>query len=1113
MPLSTTTLRDRRRQVVLRHSPLDVAVAGDMKDVEKRLGAGADPGVEDPAGKPSLHDAAKLCRPELAELLLKHGADPNAIDNQGKTPLYYAAVFCCVEVAELLLRHGADVKRGNPLYEAVSGGCRAVAELLLRHGADPNMEDGWGIPLYAAVWRRDAGLVELLLRHGADPNVRDSAGNTALHRAAENGVVDVAAVLLRYGADPNARNREGRTPLHVAAERCRADLVELLLRHGGDPNARSARGGTPLYYAANCGVEVVRILLAAGAAPDAEAAAEAAERCRFDVLDLFPDISAAAGVLLRSCGGGGVEYLCRRGVLHPFLCAAAADDAVAVEELLKQGADPNMRDPLGRTALHIAAELCRPNAAKTLLAHGADPNARDERGRTPLHHAACLDVADLLIRYGADVNAGDGEGYTPATHAFMRGDLDLAAFLLAHGAVADVEAAESPDGVALAGDGIPAGEALLQAVVFAEEVDAVYLLLSRGADPNVRGWRGQTPLHLAIVYEGTSNCRMKAVWLLLKHGADPNARDEHGKTPLHYAAKHCMPNLVELLLKHGADPNARDAEGRTPLYLVFERAAGNRWERVMAELTAAALLRHGADPNARDSEGRTPLHYAAARNSLYLKAAEVLVRHGADVNARDRLGRTPLYYAEDGSAVEYLIRRGADPNVRDAEGKTPLHHAVASGRRWAAKALVEAGAEVDEDLAAALRLTPLHLAALRGDAEEAERLLSRGADPNARDVFGRTPLHYAAARNHKAVAELLLKHGADPNAEDGETPLDLAAKWCAAETGALLAAYGSGPFTLSYAVEAGCVDLVKALPPVDLKQALFAAAWFCDVDVARVLLERGAEADALEAALESAVAAGCVEVVELLLSMGARLRAGLFSLAEDFRRGEVVKVLAKYADKETLEKALSNCFVMALAVKTPEEAARLLGRGASGCRAREVEPLLNLGVDPNLRDEEGLTPLHRALMHNDLYNAEVVDLLLRRGADPNVRGRDGNTPLHLAAEFNRVQAVALLLKHGADPDARNARGETPLHIAAGEGRYAVAYLLLQHGADPNARDAEGNTPLHRVAANCRYALAQLLIQHGADPNAKNNQDKTPADLLNCPKMARAFRRLSSGDPR
>ena len=69
------------------------------------------------------------------------------------------------------------------------------------------------------------------------------------------------------------------------------------------------------------------------------------------------------------------------------------------------------------------------------------------------------------------------------------------------------------------------------------------------------------------------------------------------------------------------------------------------------------------------------------------------------------------------------------------------------------------------------------------------------------------------------------------------------------------------------------------------------------------------------------------------------------------------------------------------------------------------------------------------------------------------------------------------------------------------------------GADPNARDKESVTPLHRAAANCRYALVQLLVQHGADPNARNNEGKTPADLLNCPKMARAFRRLFSGAQR
>jgi cytohesin len=308
---------------------------GDVQEVARLLAAGADPNVKDPDGDAPLHIAAEQCRADLAELLLKHGADPNARDNQGKTPLHIA------------------------------------------------------------VWGRCGAVVELLLRYGADPNAKDADGETPLHKADR---VELVELLLRYGADPNARSLRETTPLHAAVWRGDATLVELLLRHGGDPNVRDAQGGTPLHYAADGCVEVVKMLLAAGAAPDAEAAAAAAGRCRFDALDLFPDVSAVAGVLLRGCGGGGVEYLCRRGVLHPLLCAAAADDAEAVAELLKQGADPGVRDPLGRTALHLAAELCRTNAAKALLAHGADPNARNNEGKTPADLANCPKMARAFRR-------------------------------------------------------------------------------------------------------------------------------------------------------------------------------------------------------------------------------------------------------------------------------------------------------------------------------------------------------------------------------------------------------------------------------------------------------------------------------------------------------------------------------------------------------------------------------------------------------------------------------------------------------------------------------------------------------------------------------------------
>jgi ankyrin repeat protein len=1062
---------------------LDAVRRGDVQEVARLLAAGADPNVKDLYGDAPLHIAAEQCRADLAELLLRHGADPNAKNVRGETPLHRAVWERCGAVVELLLRHGADPNARDadgetPLHRAVSVGDVALVELLLKHGADPNARDkeGW-TPLHRA---GSVELVELLLRYGADPNARTDAGVTLLHSAAISGNVKLAEILLSRGVDPNARATDGATPLHIATgmlhiysqeEVCHPDFVRLLLSYGADLNMRDGDGHTPLYYAARNGcVEVVKMLLTAGAAPDADAVAEAAGRCRFDVLDLFPDVSAAAGALLRRCGGGGVEYLCRRGVLHPLLCAAAADDAVAVEEFLKQGVDLGVRDLLGRTVLHIAAELCRTNAAKTLLTHGADPNARDAEGATPLHRAVavgCVEVAELLLSRGADPNVRDKDGYTPL-------------FILA-------------------GDS-------------RESVDLAAVLLDHGADPNVVDYQGRTPLfHVA------ERLHINLFYLLLSRGARATLRE---------AALIGDVYLAEDLLKQGADPDKRDADGRTPLHYAFWASEGGwRCHVEVAEL----LLRHGAYPDIRDGDGHTPLYYAA--QSVCLDGVLLLPKHGAvvypevldvvtsleesreilklrgvvkrlaergvlsmcnetcetplhnlhkydyykqlwliefgDPNVRDRHGRTPLHYAImlDGP-LRLLLDHGADPNARDKEGKTPLHYAVAHGRSDAVKLLLEYGAEVDEELAEALRLTPLHLAALRGSAEEAERLLKSGADPNVRDVFGRTPLHYAAARNHKAAAELLLKHGADPNAKDDGrvTPLDLAVRRCAVDVLELLLPLGD---VNAVAKKARCLAVLKKLgfeTPMNVRKR-------CEPYVARALK---ADVSSIESLLREAAYAGC---------------------------GEVASVLRRRFPAQVVRRA---AFKLA-GLPPPEKLSPDAVHDGWYSDLVEVELLLSRGVDPNTRDGDGFTALHAAAMS---CQRKTISLLLRRGADLNARDKEGNTPLHYAVACDYPQRVLPpLLKHGADPNAANARGETPLHIAAGEGRYAVAYLLLKHGADPNARDAEGNTPLHRAAANCRYALAQLLIQHGADPNARNNEGKTPLDLLNCPGKVHIFKRL------
>ena len=93
--------------------------------------------------------------------------------------------------------------------------------------------------------------------------------------------------------------------------------------------------------------------------------------------------------------------------LHRAACWGFDD---AIDDLIVNGANPDLRDDSGETPLHKAARLGHLRAVKCLLAHEADVNARDNMGMTPLHWAAFsgkLEIVETLIEYFADVDARD----------------------------------------------------------------------------------------------------------------------------------------------------------------------------------------------------------------------------------------------------------------------------------------------------------------------------------------------------------------------------------------------------------------------------------------------------------------------------------------------------------------------------------------------------------------------------------------------------------------------------------------------------------------------------------------------------------------------------------
>jgi uncharacterized protein len=120
--------------------------------------------------------------------------------------------------------------------------------------------------------------------------------------------------------------------------------------------------------------------------------------------------------------------------------------------------------------------------------------------------------------------------------------------------------------------------------------------------------------------------------------------------------------------------------------------------------------------------------------------------------------------------------------------------------------------------------------------------------------------------------------------------------------------------------------------------------------------------------------------------------------------------------------------------------------------SESVLEILAVGTPPDLRDEDGYTPLlwacFRALVADPL---PVIKGLIDAGADPNALTADGKANcLILAAQSWSEPAVAALLVGGANGNAR-ADGVTALMVAARDGKANIVKLLLQSGADPSVR--------------------------------------------------------------
>lgn len=448
---------------------------------------------------------------------------------------------------------------------------------------------------------------------------RSRKGETALTIACLNyntcSSIETVKLLLNLGANPNVQDEYHRTPIIKILRKETltdvSDLIGVLISGGADPNFRDAYGMTPLMLLLDRESENI-------------------------------DISGMIQVLI---SGGAKPNLVRVGGFETALSFAMSrlvsikNPENVLTTLLKNGADPNIRDSNGATIFNTRSvyagfpdQYSPKSILKILLDYGINVNAQCNKGYTVLMNLAILpinspknkktkkmvkeieEIAVMLLSYGAKPNLQNKFGNTALMHASET------------------------------------------------HTNLVRILLESGADPKLQNRLGDTPLIFAIIGDG-SRSNKYAIKLLIKYGVGVNTRKSCGLTPLMVAigsGYRVTVDIVRILLNHGADPNILAYYGENVLLHAINCPQLDSVTDII-EL----LLNHGTDPNVIDKYGRSAL-MGASLNNEPKKIIRLLVLAGAKMLAAPGNSRIQMEY----DVLNYMIQCFGDKTVLDDIKKT-----------------------------------------------------------------------------------------------------------------------------------------------------------------------------------------------------------------------------------------------------------------------------------------------------------------------------------------------------------------------------------------------------------------------------------------------------------